>query len=388
MRATKAIIHLGNLRRNIRTVRTRVGDKVRICMAVKANAYGHGAVTIARTALSEGVYALGVATVGEGIELREVGLTARILLLSLPSPAEFSDLIRHDLSPFVADETTITLLEKGAAQRQKRVPVHLKVDTGMGRIGCRPDEAPRLAARIHASSGLTLAGVATHFPVSDRLDSPFTEEQIERFGSLVAAITRNGIDIPLVHAANSGAIISHPRSSFDMVRPGIMLYGYAPSSEQAGLVPLSPVMELVTEISFIKRVPAGTGISYGLTFTTDRETCIATLPVGYGDGYSRLLSNRGHVLIRGRSYPVVGRVCMDQTMVDLGPHPQAAIGDTVVLFGPEPGALDAAGIAALMGTIPYEVTCLVTGRVPRVFMDDEEVTASTEDPPPPSSSHA
>jgi alanine racemase len=338
-------------------------------MAVKANAYGHGAIPVSKTAIEEGVSLLGVATVEEGIELRAAGISAPVILLGLPLVEELPDLVAAGITSFVADKQLIRLLADEAARQNKRLPVHIKVDTGMGRIGCRPEEVMGLAEEITRSDPLFLEGLATHFPVSDVPDNQFTRRQVEQLKFLKETLAKNKITVPLIHAANSGAIVGEPESFFNMVRPGIILYGYYPSAAQERAIPVRPLMDFVTKIVFVKRVPAGTGISYGLTHTTQRETCIATIPVGYGDGYSRLLSNRASVSIRGKRYPVVGRVCMDQTMIDLGPNPDVGLSDDVILFGSAPGGPDAEDIAKLMGTIPYEVTCLITSRVPRVFVE-------------------
>jgi alanine racemase len=370
MRATRAIIHLNHLRHNIRALRAHLGEKAAVCMAVKADAYGHGAVRVSRAALEEGVSFLGVAVVEEGAELRAAGITEPILMLGLPFPDEAGEIVRHRLTPFVADKEIIKALAAAAGKAATILPVHLKVDTGMGRIGCAPEDAPGLAELIHESKSLLLEGIATHFPVSDAADDRgFTLEQVDRLRRALDTVRTAGRNVPFIHAANSGAIIDKPHSYFNLVRPGIILYGYYPSAEQERIIPVKPVMDLVSKIVFIKRVPAGTGISYGLTHVTDHETRIATVPIGYGDGYSRLLSNRATVFVNGRRCPVVGRVCMDQTMIDLGPEGPDRPGDDVVLFGADAGAPDAAEIARQMGTIPYEVTCLVTKRVPRLYVD-------------------
>ncbi len=372
MRATKAIIHLENLRHNIRLVRRHIGPEKRICMAVKADAYGHGVHRIVQTALSEGVESFAIATVQEGIDIRTEGVEVPILLLSLPLPEELPEVIRHDLTPLVTDRRFLRVLEDAAAAQGRRIGVHLKVDTGMGRIGCFPEDAVELATLTSVSRWLQLAGVCTHFPVADLPGSAFTEAQTERFAAIVEAIRSKGIDPGLVHAANSGAVLGYPAAHFDMVRPGILLYGYYPSQEQPRSLPVRPVMELESRIVFLKRVARGTPISYGMTYLTDRETTIATIPVGYGDGYSRLLSGRGEVLVDHKRYPIVGRICMDQLMVDLGTDPDVELYDRVTLFGPNPNGPDAESIATLIGTIPYEVTCDINKRVPRLYTDSAD----------------
>jgi alanine racemase len=318
MRATRAIIRLDNLLHNIATIQAHVGQNIPLCMAVKANAYGHGAVRIAKTAVAAGVKALGVATVDEGTELREAGISVPIYLFSLPCDGELKSLLQADLIPFCTDDHSIKSYNAAAKLKHTQLTVHLKVDTGMGRIGCTPQNAVRLAALISESKNLELGGVCTHFPVSDSADPRFTGKQINAIKDIVSRLTIKGLHPGIIHAANSGAIIDKPDAVFDMVRPGIILYGYYPSHGQERILSVKPVMEFLTQISFIKKVSKGTSISYGRTYITEADTYIATLPVGYGDGYSRLLSNRAQVFIDGKRYPVAGRVCMDQIMIDLG----------------------------------------------------------------------
>jgi alanine racemase len=319
--------------------------------------------------LEEGAAFLAVATVEEGAELRRAGIGAAILLLSVPIPEEIPDLAAHRLIPLVADPDFAASLAAapGAAEP---LEVHLKVDTGMGRVGCAPDAAAELAARIAALPGLRLGGIATHLAVSDSLepgDLAYTKEQLRRFAASVAAIREAGIDPGLVHAANTGALAFHEDAFFDMVRPGILLYGYAPAGAEATL-PVKPVMELVSSVVFIKRVRKGDSVSYGRTWIADRDTFIATIPVGYGDGLPRRLSGQGfRVRINGAWHPLAGRICMDQCMVDLGPETTVRRWDPVTLFGGD--ALSAADIAEKLGTISYEITCGINKRAPRVYLD-------------------
>lgn len=374
MRATRAIIHLSSLRHNIRLIRTHVtrlapARPPRLCVAVKADAYGHGIAEIGRTAVEEGVEYLAVATVDEAVTLREAGVGAPVLIYSLPIPDELSAIVEYGLTPLVGDKTLAQMLAAEAKRQGRRIPVHVKIDTGMGRIGCTPEEAPELAAAVDQSAWLHLEGMSTHFPVSDTADRAFTLEQVRIFQASAAATRRRGVDPGILSAANSGAALTSPESYFDMVRPGILVYGYYPSTEQERSLAVRPVMELQSKLVFVKKVPAGTGISYGLTYRTERPTYIGTVPIGYGDGYSRLLSNQARVLVNGKSVPLVGRVCMDQCMVDLGPEPAGKLYDPVVLFGPDPNGPDAEELAGTIGTIPYEVTCAVSKRVPRVYLD-------------------
>jgi alanine racemase len=334
-------------------------------MPVKADAYGHGAAPVARAALEAGVQYLAVATVDEGLELRAAGIEAPILLLSIPLPGELPAMAAGDLSPLIGDKEYAEAAALAAEQAGKRLSVHLKVDTGMGRVGCPPEAAAELAACIAARPSLKLAGTATHLAVADspaEADRAYTGEQLARFRAAAGGIRRAGLDPGLLHAANSGAVIFHEDAYFDMVRPGILLYGYG----AAGKTPeVEPVMELVTQISYIKQVKAGETVSYGRTWTAPRDTVIATLPVGYGDGLPRRLSGNFSVRIQDAMYPLAGRICMDQCMVDLGPGTDIRRWEPVTVFGGD--APSAADIAAQLGTISYEITCGINKRVPREY---------------------
>ncbi|TVQ97839.1 MAG: alanine racemase [Spirochaetaceae bacterium] len=383
MRATVAAIHLSNLRHNLREIRSHLDAECAaagrkppaVCVAVKADAYGHGAGAVARVAVEEGITHLGVATVDEGAELRDAGIAVPILLYGPPASFEYEKLVQYQLSPFVASIEYGRSLSLVAQRLDMAVAVHLKVDTGMGRYGCTPEAAPEIARQLSALPRLVLAGTATHFPLSDGPDNGATEQQWQSLQQVAQKIRAAGVDPGLVHAANSGAIVAHPHTWGDMVRPGISVYGYYPSTEQERPIELKPVMELGSRLSFVKRVPKGATVSYGMTWTAPRETVIGTVPAGYADGINRGLSSRGEVLVHeaatGRAHrvPIVGRVCMDQFMVDLGPESQARVEDRVVLFGPDPAGPSAEDIAVTLGTIPYEVTCWVSRRVPRVFRD-------------------
>ena len=293
MRATKAIIHLDNLKHNITQIKQTLAPETKICLPVKADAYGHGAVRTAIAAIRAGVSYLAVASVQEGIELREAGIVAPIISLSLPILEEIDSIIDYKLEPLVIDEEFINELNRVADVQKKTVAVHLKVDTGMSRIGCRPSEAVKLATQIVRAKHLRLQGVATHFAVADsdsESDRAFTKGQLERFSDAVEAIRQTGIHIPLVHAANSGAVQLLPEARFDMVRPGLLAYGYLPVQNAATAIDVKPVMELVTQVVLIKQIRAGTCVSYGRNWTAPQDTYIATLPIGYADGLRRALS--------------------------------------------------------------------------------------------------
>jgi len=371
---TRAIIHLDRFLGNLQAVRERVGRDRRICVPVKADAYGHGALQIAKTSLEGGAFCLGVATVDEGTELRKGGIKAPILLLSQPHHQEIPAIIDSCLIPLVSDSWFASALNEHASAEKTRLPVHLKIDTGMGRTGCPAEEAPGLARQIAACSGLELAGTATHFAVSDTADErdiAYTRTQLARFNGAVDAIRDAGIDPGIVHAANSGAVILHPDTWFDMVRPGILLYGYksAHESEVPGLSlePLraKPVMELRSTVVLIKKVKKGESVSYGRKWIAGQDTDIAMLPVGYADGLPRLASGKWQVVIGGNVYPLAGLICMDQCCADLGQDTDVRRWDEAVIFGGAAG--DAAAMAAAIGTIPYEITCNVSKRVPRIY---------------------
>jgi alanine racemase len=370
MRATRAVIHVDNFIGNLEAAAKRAGPGRSVCAAVKADAYGHGAVSIAGAALEAGAACLAVAVVSEAAELRRAGIKAPILLLSQALPEEMHELVSLDLTPLVGDREAVEALATAARGTGKKLTVHLKVDTGMGRMGCRPEEAEELAAFILSREVLNLGGMATHLAVSDSLepeDIAYTKEQLARFREAAASVRAAGMETGILHAANSGALCFHEDAFLDMVRPGIFLYGYSPAEGTSGGLSAVPVMELRTAVVFIKKLRRGGAVSYGRTWTAPEDTFIATLPAGYADGVPRRLSGRGHrVYIRGRPYPLVGRVCIDQCMADLGPETDIRRWDEAVIFGP--GAETAADIAAKIGTIPYEITCNINKRVPRVYV--------------------
>jgi alanine racemase len=365
------------LRRNIAFVRSLIGDR-KILAPVKADAYGHGAVVIARAALEAGVSHLGVARVSEAVELRANGIHAPILLLSIPAPGEIEAVVEHDIICLVSDISLTDMIHACATKNQKPVSVHIKIDSGMGRIGISPEDAPEFARFISQKKFLRLDGVCTHLSVSDS-DVPsnieYTKRQITRFTEAVDMIKRAGINPGIVHAAASGGTLLYPESYFDMARPGIMLYGYAPSNEVAEKADVRPVMELVTKVSFLKKIKKGEAVSYGRKWTAPEDTTVATLPMGYADGLPRTASGKLFFTINGRRYPQIGTICMDQCMVDLGPDTSVRLWDDVTIFGgthdagPETAPLTAASIADITGTIPYEILCGIGKRVPRVYTD-------------------
>jgi len=365
---TQARIHLGHIRANLKAIGQAIGPR-KLLLAVKANAYGHGAVAVSRLAETCGVDCLGVATVPEGIQLRTAGISLPILKLSPTFPQEMDAAVAASLTLSLGDGAGARALEAACAAQDLRCRVHLKLETGMGRTGAPVLEAPALARFIERDCPhLHLEGLFTHLPVSDERDGTYTRAQVRRFQEAVGQVeVALGRRPGLVHCANSGGVLGHPDSWLDLVRVGIMAYGSYPDEQTPRSVPLLPGLSFLTRVAFLKRVERGTSIGYGRTWTAREDTWIATLCCGYADGFNRLFSNRGRVLIGGRSYPVVGRVCMDQSMVDLGPETEVQVGDEVVLIGRSGDlTITAADWARDLGTIPYEVTCQIGARVERV----------------------
>ncbi|MDR3566055.1 MAG: alanine racemase [Negativicutes bacterium] len=366
IRPTVAEIDLAAIRHNIGQIRATIGPKTKLVAVVKANAYGHGARPVSRTALQAGADCLAVALPEEGAELREAGVTVPIFVLGLTLPEQADFLVQHNLIATTCAPEGLRALDGAARARGRRAQIILKVDTGMGRIGVTPDHLAGLLGHTATMSGIEPVGMFTHLAMADASDKTCAAGQLTLFQTAVDQAS----SLPYLSAANSATIIDLPAGHFNTVRPGIILYGLPPSNEMHHTLDLRPAMSLKSRIVYIKQVPAGTDISYGCTYTTDRQTYIATLPLGYADGYSRLLSNKAHVLIGGRRRPVVGRVCMDQLMVDLGPVCDAAIGDEAVLFGRQGAAeITVTELADLVGTINYELVCAVSARVPRLYLN-------------------
>lgn len=369
---THAQVHLGNIRRNIEGIRKAVGPDRKILIAVKANGYGHGAVQVSLMAERTGLVDwLGVATVPEALELRRAGLRLPILKFSPAFPEEMGAAMENGITLAVGDRANVEALQGVCKAKGLRGRVHLKVDTGMGRVGVGVDEAAELALFIERDCpDLHLEGVFTHLPVSDELQQmPYTKTQVDLFKEAVATIVAAlGRTPELVHCSNSGAVLGHEEAWLSMVRPGIMIYGYYPDDSTPRSIPLHPGLSFLTRVSFLKRVKKGTSIGYGRTWVAPEDTWIATLPVGYADGFNRLFSNCGRVLVNGQAYPIVGRVCMDQSMIDLGPDTTVRVGDEVVLIG-RSGEQEITTYewASLLKTITYEVTCQLNTRVERHY---------------------
>lgn len=365
---TRALINLDAFRHNISIIKQHVGDRVGIIAVVKANAYGHGMEIITKEAVNNGVTYLGVARITEAVELRKTGFSIPILLFEI-IPASFVEQgIIYSIDLTVASLDDIKKIESVAERVRRRANVHVKVDTGMGRLGHDWKKAADFIDQVSRMKWVHLVAVYSHFATSEDPDQAFAKEQLKRFHSVLDELTRRKIEIPLKHMANTGAIIAFPESHFDLVRPGFMMYGHTPRKGMDGNE-LRPVMSLHANVSLLKKVEKGTSISYGRRYFAPQDTYIATVPIGYGDGYSRMLTGKADVLIRGKRYSVAGAISMDHLMVDVGPSTDVVVGDDVTLLGSDGNeSISLWDIAERLGTIPYEVVCMVADRVPRVVV--------------------
>jgi alanine racemase len=371
-RPTVAEVSLAALRHNCRQARELVGPDVAVMAVVKADAYGHGAVAAARAFVDAGATALGVSTVDEGVELRRAGLTASIVVLGGVFRGEGVAVAEHGLEAAVWTLDCARALAAAGRAAGRNVPVHVKVETGMGRLGIAVGEARAFGDGLRGVDGVDARGVFSHFASADAVDTASARAQIARFREAVGGLAAAGVRPPLVHLANSAATLCEPSAHFTMVRPGLMLYGYPPAPHLAARAKLRPAMCLRTAAVQVRRVPPLTPIGYGGTFVTARPSTIAVLPAGYADGYHRLASNRAEVLVRGRRAPVAGRVCMDHTMIDVTELGDVAAGEPVVLFGAQDGAsLGADELAGWCDSIPYEMLTSVGRRVPRRYIEEE-----------------
>ncbi|HTY12869.1 MAG TPA: alanine racemase [Candidatus Omnitrophota bacterium] len=360
---TYAEISIEAIKHNIAAIKKLLKPGTRFMAVTKANAYGHGSVAVSRAALEAGADFLAVANLKEALELREAGVVGPILILTESPTSVMDEVVQHRLTQTVYSFSEAKALSDEASRRKLTAKVHIKVDTGMGRVGVQPSEAVALVAKVQSLPNLEIEGVFTHFAKAEEHMDSFTSDQFDRFRALLPKLS----DIPIKHAANSAATLFHPATHLDMVRVGLMLYGLYPKPEAVRDISLKPALSLKSRVVYLKRVPSGTPISYGGIYSTSKETSIATLPVGYADGYSRRLSNRAKVLINGKRYPVVGTVTMDMTLVDVGDG-RVQVGDEAALIGSQGiENITADEIAALDGTISYEVICNIGKRVPRVY---------------------
>jgi alanine racemase len=369
-RPTVCFIDHNALRWNLCQIRAKVGAQVKILAMIKANGYGHGAVAVAQTLAGVGSDAFGVATLEEGVELRRAGIQTPIIVLAGVYPGQLEEFFTSRLTPVIHELESLKQLDSAVHKRGATLNVHLKVDTGMGRLGLLVGETTAWVPEIKKLRALQIEGVFSHFSQAESVDGVYTRKQLEIFTDVLEQLRSAGIAVQLTHFANSAATITLPAAYFDMVRPGIMLYGVYPSPAMAAQIDLKPVLAWKTAILQLKKVPAGTAISYGQTFVTKRKSLIAALPVGYADGYARLLSNRGQALVRGERAPVVGRVCMDLTMLDVTDIRNVRQGDEVVLLGRQGDAeISADEMAAWADTISYEILTSIGARVLRIHQN-------------------
>ena len=368
-RPTVGEVDLGALEFNYRQIQKRIPEGVKLLAVVKADAYGHGAIPVSLKLEKLGVEYLGVAIPEEGVELRRGGVKAPILVLGGIFGREVDQIFRFRLTPVIFRKDSLKLLSREAERRRRKVKVHLKVDTGMGRLGVPLSAWPDFLKEVKRFPKIEIEGILSHFSMLDA-EKDLTQNQWGAFQRAVTIAQEMGISCQYLHMASSATITAFPGYSAKLVRPGIMLYGSYPSPKFQSLIPLKPVMTLKTRIHFLKSVPPGTRISYGGTFKTKRESLIATLPIGYADGYSHHLSNHGEVLIHGKRAPVVGKVCMDFIMVDVTDIPRVSVGDEVILMGRQGREqITAEEIAEKINSISYEVLCMIGKRVPRVYKE-------------------
>ncbi|MBC8288180.1 MAG: alanine racemase [Nitrospinae bacterium] len=373
-RATRAEINLQAFRHNFQNLRNYLDPQTQIMAVIKADGYGHGALPCARIAVDSGADYLGAGVIEEGIELRESGLDTPTLILGSIFPDEAEDLVRHDLATILCTAPLAQALSKEAVKQNKSVSVHIKVDTGMNRLGISPENLPGLLDQIRNLPNLKIEGVSTHFSSADDEDLSITQAQLKKFQTALAILQKEGV--PMTHCANTSALFKFPESHFNMVRPGLILYGALPSPSLQAVIsreenPFQPVMQWKSQIILVKPIAKGQAISYAGSFTTQRNSLVATLPIGYADGLHRNLSNKMEVLIRGKRAPQIGNICMDMTLIDVTEIPDVEAGDEVVIIGKQADQLISVEEMAAKGdTIPYEILCNVGKRVPRVYRNE------------------
>lgn len=369
-------INLDNLAHNIKEVRKHTRKDSLVTAVVKANGYGHGSVEISNTFLENGADRLAVAILTEAIELRKANITHPILILGYTPPSQYGKVLEYNLIQTIYNYEEAKILSNKAVEQKKTVTVHLKVDSGMGRIGFLPtNESIEDIMNISKLPSIFIEGIYTHFAKADEIDKSHVNDQFKKYTELVNKLEEKGLNIPIKHVSNSAGIIDLPEFNLNMVRAGIMIYGFYPSDEvNKNNIKLKSAMTLKAKISNLKTVAKGTGISYGQIFITEKESKIATIPIGYADGFTRMLTGKAEVYINGKRANVVGKICMDQCMIDVTEIEDVKLGDEVVIFGYEKeGYPEVDELAAKIGTINYEIICMVGRRVPRVYISDGEI---------------
>lgn len=376
IRPVWAEIDLDNLAHNMREVKRNTREGVLITAVVKANAYGHGSIQSAKTFLENGADRLAVATLSEAIELRNANIDVPILILGYTPKKQYSLVVKHNIIQTIYDYENAKAFSKVARDLNKTGIIHLKIDSGMGRLGFLPkDEAVEEIIKIFNLPNIKVEGIFTHFATADENDKTYTNLQYKRFMKIIENLEEKGISIPIKHVSNSAAIIDLPEYNLNMVRAGIMIYGFYPSHEvNKDRMDLKPAMTLKAKISNIKQVPKGTGISYGQIYITEKESKIATIPIGYADGFTRMLTSKAEVFLKGQRVPIVGKICMDQCMLDITGLEDVNVEDEVVLFGyGEEGYPHVDEVAEKLGTINYEIVCMIGRRIPRVYIENGRI---------------
>lgn len=375
-RDTVVEVDLNALSHNINEFRKHLKKHVKIMVVVKADAYGHGAVEVAKEALSRGATYLAVAFVDEAVELRNAGIKAPVLVLGYTPPHAFQTAVDYDLTCTAYLPEHLHKMEEAAAKAGKPLRVHIKVDTGMGRLGLAPEEVLSFAQKLNHSPFIKCEGIFTHYATADEADKEYALSQEKKFRQVIETLEKHHLKPPLVHIANSAGAIDLHAHAYNMVRLGVSVYGFYPSVEvNQTAVSLKPVLTVKTKVSSVKKPPAGTGISYGKTYVANGEEWIAAIPAGYADGINRHLSNRGYALIRGQRVPIVGRICMDQLMLNVTGVMPVEVGEEVVLYGrQQQNVITVDEVADMLGTIHYEVTCMLSHRIPRIYLRDGKVT--------------
>ena len=376
---TWAEIDLDAAAHNLAVIRRRIGEKPLLCCVIKADAYGHGAVRLAREYEALGADWLALSNIEEALQLRRAGITLPVLLLGYTPPEAARELAENNISQCAYSAEYCAALSENAVKSGVSVKVHIKVDTGMSRLGFTFQDAARDAVAVEEIAavcrlpGLIPEGIFMHFAVSDggADGKAYTKRQFARFTALIEALGERGVTFPIRHCANSGAVLDYPEMYLDMVRAGVILYGLEPSADVENPDDFRPVLRLKTVVAHIKEIEPGTDISYGRTYTATRHMRVATVPIGYADGYARRLSNRSFLLVHGVRCPIVGRICMDQCMIDVSAVPELRVGDTVTVIGRDGGEeITAGALADLLDTIHYEVVCNISKRVTRVYLKD------------------
>lgn len=374
-----AEIDLDAIAHNVLEIRRVIGEEVEMMGVVKADAYGHGVLEVVRTLLDNGVSQLAVSKLDEAIQIRKMGIRVPILIFGYTDPSRAEEIVINDVTQTVFSREMAQVLSKAAVKLCRSAKIHVKLDTGMTRVGFMPDQgAIQSILELGKLPGLMIEGLFTHFASADETERDYTTMQFERYMNVCSELVKLGVHIPLRHVCNSAGIMQYPQMHLDMVRPGIILYGLYPSQEvDREKISLKPAMTLKANVILVKDVEPGTCISYGRTFRTSRPSKIATVPIGYADGYTRLLSNKGRMLVNGEYAPVVGRICMDQCMIDVTDlKHEVHVGDEVVIFGSQNGAcISVDEVAADIGTISYEMICIIGKRIPRVYLKGGRISS-------------